>query len=531
MHQTNNMEVSKSNIPINEQLGLIIDNFAGGGGASRGIEQALQRFVDVAVNHEPDAIRMHEVNHPNTRHYLESVWDVDPVTVCNGSPVDLAWFSPDCTHHSKARGGKPKEKSVRGLAWVVLRWALAKRPTLMFLENVEEFKTWGPLDRFGLVIDELKGQTFEAFIKALTTGLEPGNPTWPEIREFLGIKVGSKEEKALINGLGYCVDWRELSACDYGAPTTRNRLFMVIRCDGKPINWPEKTHGNPDSPAVISGKLKPWRTAAEIIDWSIDCPSIYSRKKPLAENTLRRIFKGIRRYVIDTDNPFIIRIGHTGWNGDGMQYSLDQPLTTITSKNEHCLVEPKVQSFASYIIKLRNGNIGHSVNEPLHTITSGGLHFGEVRAFLLKYYGSEQDGCSINEPIHTIPTKDRFAVAEATCLKQPLTDDQLYNAWWIARMMEQYHEEPASIIPKPRPPFLMVGENIIVDIGMRMFEPHELFAGQGFGKDYIHSHDSTGKKFTKKAQVGRCGNSVSPYAAEALVRANTPLGNSQKKAA
>lgn len=531
MSEALNFEGSIAQPLYQKHPGLIVDNFAGGGGASQGIEQALGRPVDIAINHDPDAIRMHEVNHPETKHYLESVWDIDPVEVCNGLPVALAWFSPDCTHHSKARGGKPKSKNIRGLAWVVLRWALTKRPVRMFLENVEEFQTWGPLDPSGRAIEQLKGSTFNAFIKALTTGLEMSNPNWPEIREFLNIGYGSNEEKMLVQGLGYTVEWRELSACDYGAPTTRKRLFMIMRCDDEPIVWPKATHGDPTSPEVESGKLKPWRTAAEIIDWSIDCSSIIGRKRPLADNTLKRLFKGVQRYVIDSPDPFIIRIGHTGWNGDGMQYPLNQPLTTITSKNEHCLVKTIVQSIASYVIKLRNGNIGHSLNEPLHTITSGGLHFGEVRAFLLKYYGSEKDGCSINEPIHTIPTKDRFALTEATCLKQPLTDEQLYNAWWIARLKEKYLDEAPSLIPGPRPPFLLVGDNIIVDIGLRMLEPHELFYGQGFERSYKHSHDITGKKFTKSAQVARCGNSVSPYIAKALVHDNVQPGQTQRKAA
>lgn len=265
---------------------LIIDNFAGGGGASCGIELALGRHVDIAINHDPEAVGMHAMNHPQTEHHCESVWDVDPLDLVKGRPVGLAWFSPDCKHFSKAKGGKPRDKKIRGLAWVAMRWAALVRPRVIFLENVEEFKTWGPLLEDGNPCPQRKGDTFRSFVRQL-------------------------QEK------GYVVDWRELRACDFGAPTIRKRLFLIARCDGKPIVWPEPTHGAPTSAAVLAKQRKPWRTAAECIDWSIQCPSIFERTKPLAEATQRRIARGLRRYVIDSADPFIVKL---------QQNSIGQPL-------------------------------------------------------------------------------------------------------------------------------------------------------------------------------------------------------------
>ncbi|WP_020675298.1 DNA cytosine methyltransferase [Geopsychrobacter electrodiphilus] len=515
---------------------LVVDNFAGGGGASTGIEAALGRPVDIAINHDPDAIAMHAINHPLTHHFCESVWDIDPVKVCGGRPVGLAWFSPDCKHFSKAKGGKPVEKKIRGLAWVVIRWAKKVKPRVIMLENVEEFKTWGPLDADNMPCPVRKGETFAHWKRQLVR-------------------------------LGYQVEHRELRACDYGAPTIRKRLFIVARCDGAPIVWPDPTHG----PGLI-----PYRTAADIIDWSIPVQSIFERKRPLAENTLRRIARGLQRFVIDNPDPFIVRIGQTGFGGDRLQYSLDQPLTTVTSKAEHCLVTPIISTYygsksqsdvrgqklsdplatqptenrhalvtaflakhfggatgveidtplptttmrgtqnqivtanlvrhfgqsvgsdarepigtvtpgglgktglvTSNLLKLRGTcKDGQDVREPLPTITAGGFHVGEVRAFLLKYYGTNiGHGCA--EPLQTVTSKHRFGL--------------------VTIKGEDYQ---------------------IIDICMRMLEPRELFRAQGFGEDYIIDRDATGKKITKTAQVARCGNSVCPPVAEALVRAN-----------
>lgn len=393
---------------------IIVDNFAGGGGASTGIEMATGMSVDIAINHDPAAIEMHKRNHPDTEHYCESVWDVDPTAACNGRKVGLAWFSPDCTHHSKAKGGKPVKQEIRGLAWIAVKWAIAVKPRVIMLENVEEFKDWCPLDDEGKPKKELKGSTFNSFVKALES-------------------------------LGYEVQFRELQACDYGAPTIRKRFFMVARCDGKPIKWPQPTHGDPQSPAVQLGRLKPWKTSSEIIDWSIGAPSIFDRKKPLVPNTLKRIQRGLERFVLNEDNPFIV-------------------------PNEH-----KAAFLISYYTEQNEKAVrGLSLDTPLHTITAGGNRFGLVTAFLTKYYG-QGIGHSLTDPLHTITTKDRFGLVAVKS-----------NGYAIS------------------------------DIGLRMLQPHELFAGQGFPENYIHEIG------TKSDQIRRVGNSVPPPFADALVRANVP---------
>jgi DNA (cytosine-5)-methyltransferase 1 len=446
-------------MPFNLGEELIVDNFCGGGGASSGIEQAVGRPIDIAINHSPEAIRMHTVNHPHTKHYCESVWDVDPEEACQGRPVGLAWFSPDCKHFSKAKGSKPVEKKIRGLAWVAVRWAATVRPRVIILENVEEFKTWGPLivgqDGYDYPCKDRKGHTFNAF----------------------------KQE---LEKLGYRVEHKELRACDYGAPTIRKRLFLVARCDGLPIVWPEATHGP---------GLAPYKTAADIIDWSLPCPSIFERSRPLAENTLRRIARGMQRFVIDSPNPFIVRIGQTGFGKDRLQYSIDDPLTTITTKAEHCLVVPAVSAFlakhytgvvgqsmekpvgtitgidhhslvTSHLIKLRGTcKDGQPVTEPLPTLTAGGNHVGEVRAFLIKYYSQGGQWQDLSDPLHTIPSKARMGLV-------------------------MVHGQPYRI----------------ADIGMRMLQPPELYAGQGFSPDYIFDQSPAGlhvRQFSFAAQCRR----------------------------
>jgi len=407
---------------------LIIDSFAGGGGASTGIHLAIGRSVDIAINHDPAAIAMHKVNHPNTKHFCESVWDVDPREVTQGQPVGLMWLSPDCSHFSKAKGGKPVKKNIRGLAWIAVKWAATVRPRLIILENVEEFKTWGPLTKEGYPDIDQKGRTFDSFVNALKRH-------------------------------GYQVDYRELRACDYGAPTSRKRFFMVARCDGQPIAWPETTHGDPKSLEVISGKLKPWRTAAEIIDWSIPCPSIFERKKPLVENTMKRIARGIQKFVIDTPNPFIV------------------PQTNQSNKSDNSqLVAAFLTQYHSYE---GDGARGQTLDRPLLTLDTSN-RYALVQAFLIAYYGTSR-GSKCNEPLQTVVSKDRFGLIT------------IHN--------QDYR---------------------IVDIGMRMLAPRELFNAQGFPVDYIIDVDSKGKRYPKTAQVARCGNAVPPPFAEALVRANLP---------
>ncbi len=464
---------------------IIVDNFAGGGGASTGISQAIGRSVDIAINHDPAAIAMHMANHPETEHYCENVWDVDPRKAAASRPVALVWLSPDCKHFSKAKGGKPVEKVIRGLAWVAVRWAATVRPRVIMLENVEEFKTWGPLLKDGRPDQKQKGRTFNCFVNALKR-------------------------------LGYQVDFRELKACDYGAPTSRKRFFMIARRDGLPIRWPKPTHADPK----VKSNLKPWRTAAEIIDWNLLCPSIFETAeeikakygikviRPLAENTIRRIAQGIQKFVIENPEPFIVRVNYVGSKHHYCN-SIHEPLNTITSKNGWGIVAPFLAQYHSYegdgargqtldrplltqdtsnryglvtshLVKLKGTNIGQSVNQPLQTITAGGMHFGEVRAFLTKFYGRSV-GQECNEPLQTITSKARFGLVVVGGLNYQ-----------------------------------------IADIGMRMLEPRELFNAQGFPADYIIDRDHTGKKYPKSAQVARCGNAVPPPFAEALVRANLP---------
>lgn len=538
---------------------LIVDNFAGGGGASTGIELATGYSVDIAINHDPEAIKMHRANHPNTKHYCENVWAVDPVKACNGHPIGLAWFSPDCKHFSKAKGGKPKDKNIRGLAWVALRWAGLVRPRVIMLENVEEFKTWGPLNRRHHPIKAKQGKTFERFVQ--------------QLRE-----------------LGYEVEFRELIAADYGAPTMRKRFFMIARCDGKPIVWPEPTHGPTDSEEVKAGLLKPYVGAYTQIDFSRPCPSIFDTSeeikekygiravRPLAQKTMDRIARGLKKFVLDNPEPFIIQCNHggerrpndirepmptiTGKHGYGIVEpkivpyigtnttnhpggNCKNPIHTITTGNQQCLISPTliqyysgtskdevrgqsieelimtvdgsnryglVTSFlykyydggytgagdtvenplptvtswdhnslcAVNLIQMNNHCDGRDVKEPIPTITAGDGHFGEVRAFLIKYYGSGT-GQDVKEPLDTVTSRDRFGLVTING-----TDYQ------------------------------------IVDIGLRMLEPKELYGCQGFPDDYIIDHDYTGKKYPRSEQVRRCGNAVCPPIPAALVKANLP---------
>lgn len=347
---------------------IIVDNFAGGGGASTGIELALGRRVDVAINHDPDAVAMHTANHPETEHYCESVWDVDPRTVKPGRPIGLLWLSPDCKHFSKAKGGKPVEKKIRGLAWVALRWAALRQPRVIMLENVEEFITWGPLveDADGKIrpCPKRKGREFNAFKNALQRH-------------------------------GYDVEWRELRACDYGAPTIRKRLFLIARRDGRPIVWPSPTHGNPKSEAVQSGRLKPWRTAAECIDWSLPTPSIFERAKPLADATCRRIAKGIMRYVVNSAEPFIVKYYGQKSISEFRGSGIDEPLHTQSTENRFALVAPVLTEHAN-----ASSPRCMPADEPLRTIcaqTKGGHHALIAPTLIQTGYG-ERKGQSPRAP-------------------------------------------------------------------------------------------------------------------------------------
>lgn len=321
---------------------IIVDNFAGGGGASTGIELALGRPVDIAINHDPAAIAMHKANHPFTEHYCESVWDVNPEEVCRGRKVALMWLSPDCKHFSKAKGGKPVEKHIRGLAWIAVRWAATVKPRVIILENVEEFKTWGRIDRnTGKPDVAHKGETFRSFVNALKHH-------------------------------GYAVEWRELRACDYGAPTSRKRLVLIARCDGKPIVFPKPTHGK-------GRGLKPYRTAAEIIDWTLPCPSIFTRQKPLVEATLRRIARGLDKFVINAEKPFIVPIGYGEREGQKPRVQdIDEPVSTVVSTVKQHVVEP-------YLTKFNDMSKGQALDAPLDTIMAGATRFAKVDSVLTPF--------------------------------------------------------------------------------------------------------------------------------------------------
>ncbi|WP_288887461.1 DNA cytosine methyltransferase [uncultured Citrobacter sp.] len=571
---------------------IIVDNFAGGGGASTGIELAIGRSVDIAINHDENAIAMHKTNHPDTLHYCESVFDVDPVAATGGNSVALAWFSPDCRHFSKAKGAKPVKKEIRGLAWIVVRWALAKRPRVMMLENVEEFRTWGPL-----LADEMRpdpsraGETFAAFVGMLSDGIPADHPALAEVCEFLSIPEGSEQAQRLINGLGYSIDYRELRACDFGAPTIRKRFFMVMRCDGEDIHWPEPTHGDPKSLEVQSGRLAPWRTAAECIDWSLPCQSIFERKKPLAENTLKRIARGIERFVLNNPTPFIAGTG--GSEYQAKPRPLDKPMHTILKQSRACLVAPviarqfgasvghradepsatitaggggKSQLVTSTLIQMGYGEREGQpprvlqLEKPLGTVTAGGNKFAAVSAFLAKHYGGNYSGpgAAMNEPTHTVTTTDHHAVVishlvhlRGTCkdgrkVDQPIptvTAGGLHIGEVRAFLMKYYGNEKSGVsLDEPlgtvttNDRFGLVtvdgADYQIVDIGMRMLQPHELYKAQGFTEGYIIDRDYRGQRYAKDKQVARCGNAVPPPFARALVEANLPeLCNRQREVA
>lgn len=440
---------------------LIVDSFAGGGGASTGIELATRRPVDIAIDHDPDAILMHKTNHPHTEHIQASVWDVDPVEVCAGRPVGLLWASPDCKHFSKAKGGKPVDKNTRGLAWIVLRWAGTVRPRVIILENVEEFQTWGPVRR-GHPVKSKAGQTFHKWLSQL-------------------------------QALGYAVEWRELVAADYGAPTTRKRFFLVARCDGAPIVWPEPTHAPAGSRDVLEGRKKPWRSAAEIIDWSLPCPSIFdtreqirekyglSAQRPLRPNTMRRVIRGVDKFAIKNPEPFLVVVNHAG---DFRGQDAAAPLQTVTAKHGHGVASPVMAPLTMH----NNENAtGTGITEPVQTITAGGGHFGVVTTVVARAEpGAELGHWPKIRGLLNIYCGYALADDEVLLL-------ELGGAWYF-----------------------------IADIGLRMLIPRELYCANGFPDDYIIDRDYTGREYPKFKQTARCGNAVPPPFAEALVRANLP---------
>lgn len=538
---------------------LMVDNFAGGGGASTGMEMATGISVDIAINHDPEAIRMHKTNHPSTKHYCENVWDVDPIEVCKGRPVAIAWFSPDCKHFSKAKGGKPKDKNIRGLAWVACRWAGLVRPRVIMLENVEEFKTWGPLNRGHHPIKAKQGKTFEKFVQQLTD-------------------------------LGYEVQFRELVAADYGAPTMRKRFFMIARCDGKPIIWPKPTHGPADSEAVKAGLLKPYVGAYTQIDFSRPCPSIFDTSeeikgkygiravRPLAPKTMERIARGLKKFVLENPEPFIIQCNHggerrpndirepmptiTGKHGYGIVEptlapymgtnttnhpggNCKDPIHTITTGNQQCLISPTLIQYHSETSK--DGVRGQTIKDPIMTVDSSN-RYGLVTSFLHKYYdgGYKGAGETVENPLPTVTAWDHNSVVTANLIqmnnhcdgkdiRQPLptiTAGDGHFGEVRAFLIKYYGDATGQDIEKPLDTVttkdrfgLITIEGVdyqIVDIGLRMLEPKELYGCQGFPDDYIIDHDYTGKAYPRTEQVRRCGNAVCPPIPAALVKANLP---------
>lgn len=580
---------------------------------------------------------MHKANHPSTKHYCEDVWQVDPVKACNGHPVGLAWFSPDCKHFSKAKGGKPKDKFIRGLAWVACRWAGLVRPRVIMLENVEEFKTWGPLNRRHHPIKEKQGVTFRKFVSQL-------------------------------EDLGYAVEFRELVAADYGAPTMRKRFFMIARCDGKPIVWPEPTHAPADSEAVKAGLLKPYVGAYTQLDFSLPCPSIFDTAeeikekygiravRPLAPKTMERIARGLKKFVIDNAEPFIVQVNHSGAKSDYCK-SANEPLSTVTGKHgfgivepylvqckydneaqdvekplgtvttvgSHLLVEPKLQMVgdgagfpidrmrypeycnpeemdklpfadpelekgiqeqlqAPFMGTNTTNHPGGSCEEPIHTITTGNQQclisptliqyhsetskdevrgqaienpimtvdgsnrYGLVTSFIQKYYGGnyQGNGSDVKEPLHTITTLERNAMCAVNLIqmnnhcdgrdvREPIptiTAGDGHFGEVRAFLIKYYGQGTGQDIKEPldtvtaQDRFGLVTVNgvdyQIVDIGLRMLEPRELYGCQGFPDDYIIDHDYTGKEYPRSEQVRRCGNAVCPPIPAALVKANLP---------
>jgi DNA (cytosine-5)-methyltransferase 1 len=487
---------------------LVVDNFAGGGGTSTGMEAALGRPVDLAINHDPVAIAMHKANHPQTRHSCENILEVDPIEACAGRPVGLAWFSPDCAHFSRAKGTQPVKKEIRGLAWVVIRWAKAVRPRIIALENVEEFQTWGPLREDGRPDPGAAGETFRQWLAELAA-------------------------------LGYTIEFRPLVAADYGAPTTRKRFYLIARADARTIAWPKPTHGR--------GRPAPWRAAAEVIDWSLPCPSIFDRPRPLAEATQRRIAEGIRRFVLGAERPFVIPLTH---QGDARVHDIADPLRTITGPHraELALVAPSLvqRSWGE-----RRGQRPRCLDiaRPLGTIVAGGIKHALVAAWMTKHYGGPNGhraiGHGMQLTLGTVTAKDHHAVTTAfltKCAPPAIHPERghlaevrafLIKYYGAQQGQEQQVELPLhTVTAKARFGLVTISgaEYEIADIGMRMLAPHELFAAQGFPPDYRIAPELNGKPLSKTAQIRCAGNSVCPPVAEKIVEVNA-LGTEAMEAA
>lgn len=452
---------------------LIIDCFAGGGGASVGIEMALGRQVDIAINHDPDAILMHKTNHPDTLHLTEDIFKVNLQKYVKGRHVALMWASPDCTSHSKAKGGQPREKGLRILPWAVFKHAKSILPDVIIMENVEEIQQWGPLDEKGHPIPEKKGEDYKKFITAMKS-------------------------------LGYIFESRELVAADYGAPTTRKRWYAIFRRDGKDIVWPEPTH----SKEGVNG-LQHWEPIWKYLDLNDYGKSIFGRKKPLAENTMNRIARGLQKFVFNCHDPFIVQVNHGGDNFRGQNRCVEEPMSTVVTKNEHCIISPLL---IQYMTKFYKSGCGQSLMEPIHTITTSPGHFGTVT-------------------VYAVPTEELLAILEISIKEKNEVRDVLQKCTWVSQFIMEYYgcstgqslfDPLHTIVTKDRFALVTVfgNEYVIMDIFLRMLKPEELKLGQGFPKDYIISKDYTGKPYPIFKQVERIGNSVVPIMAQKLVEEN-----------
>lgn len=484
--------------------GMVIDLFAGGGGASVGIESALGRKVDVAINHSAVALAVHKANHPRTRHLEVDIWEAKPKQVTRGRHVELLWASPDCTHFSVAKGGKPRKQNIRSLAWAVIEWARDVRPDVICLENVQEFKGWGPLGEDGRPDKARMGRTFDLW-------------------------------RGRLEVLGYKVDYRVLDASLYGAPTKRRRLFLVARCDGLPIVWPEPTHGD---------GLQPLHTAAECIDWELACPSIFERERPLADKTLWRIAQGIRRFVLESAHPFIVKVNHG--KRDHRTESITDPMTTVTAERRgHALVAPTMVQ-TSYGERKGQRPRYLNLHQPLGTVVAQGQKHALVSAYLAKHFGGVV-GIPLTGPTSTVTTQDHHALVAANlvklrgeCVGSPLDEPAptitaggnhiaevraFLTAYYGSDGSPGHGQDPRqpmrTLTTKARLGLVTVSgiDYQIVDIGMRMLEPHELLRAQ-FGR-FAEGYDLSAA-VTKTAKVRLIGNSVCPEVAEAVVAANLP---------
>ena len=568
---------------------LVVDLFAGGGGASTGIEQAIGRHVDIAINHDADAIGMHEINHPQTRHYQADVWEVDPVLVTAGMPVGLLHASPDCTHHSQALGGQPRSREIRSLAWVVHRWAGKAMPDVITLENVEQMLQWSPLvakrdPATGRVITLDK--VLDATGKTVYRVAAPGERV-PRQRQFLvpDKKAMGRNWNHFVQGLrdmGYAVQWRVICNADLGAHSTRTRLYMVARRDGLPIVWPEATHAKKPT-----GQRKAWRPAAECIDWSIPGTSIFGRKKDLAEATMRRIAHGMQKYVLGSADPFIVNMAH-----GGKLEPIDRPISNIATEKGGCraLVTPtliqmgygeragqaprvldlgkplgvvtaggqKFATAAACLVQMGHGQgSGASVRRsygandiegPMGTVTASGGGQGLATAFMVQANGgfNATPARDLRDPVSTVTTtgsQQQLAVAHLT--QYQLSQYDQAGALRCAAFLMRYHasggqwadlRDPiTTITTHDRLALVTVwlrGEPwAIVDITLRMLVPRELYNAQDFPPSYVIDRTATGKPLTKTAQVRMAGNSVSPLPMRRIVEANYTEAVPQRMAA